>query len=204
MSSSDSDSESDSDLSYDREDAIRKKLMESFYGGGGGGGAAAPTTPSTTTPSSASTAAPSINPSTTTPTSHNLDSPTFSHISHISHTLLTSPLSTLLTLDQKLVNSIKRLDSTMQTLVYENYSKFITATTSIRSIGVSSSEFEPRLKELLISVGDVAVEGRNLDADLEPARIAVKEKARVRDRLRELEALLTLPGIVRGCVDRGE
>ena len=92
----------------------------------------------------------------------------------------------------------------MQTLVYENYSKFITATTSIRSIGVSSSEFEPRLKELLISVGDVAVEGRNLDADLEPARIAVKEKARVRDRLRELEALLTLPGIVRGCVDRGE
>ena len=41
----------------------------------------------------------------------------------------------LLAIDDRLVSEVQDLDSTMQTLVYENYSKFIDATDAIRSIG---------------------------------------------------------------------
>ena len=39
-------------------------------------------------------------------------------------------------MDDKLIREIKELDTDMQMLVYENYSKFLTATDTIRKIKV--------------------------------------------------------------------
>lgn len=46
------------------------------------------------------------------------------------------PLHELLSEDKRLVQEIRALDSDMQMLVYENYSKFISATDTIRSMKV--------------------------------------------------------------------
>ena len=40
--------------------------------------------------------------------------------------------------EQKMVKDIRGLDSDMQTLVYENYNKFISATDTIRKVGLES------------------------------------------------------------------
>ena len=38
--------------------------------------------------------------------------------------------------ETEMVRNIRSLDSDMQTLVYENYNKFITATDTIRKVGL--------------------------------------------------------------------
>ena len=45
-------------------------------------------------------------------------------------------LSQLMDEESKMVKNIRSLDSDMQTLVYENYNKFISATDTIRKVSV--------------------------------------------------------------------
>jgi hypothetical protein len=81
--------------------------------------------------------------------SDGLDSVNFSASVHTYCLVEASSIHTLLTSTNLLSQSIRLLDSIMQTLVYhENYSKFISATNAIRSIGQSSDLSAASLDDL--------------------------------------------------------
>ena len=63
----------------------------------------------------------------------NIDSPDFDP-GPFTKKLLRQDLRTLLAEDKKLVSEIKTLDANMKTLVYENYSKFISAADTINKV----------------------------------------------------------------------
>ena len=205
----------------DREAMVRKKLLESFYGaavsavvtgddkgapgganaadrhrrGGDGGDASIATSASAASSTAAAAAA--------APTSNDLDSPAFSATLHTNRHIRSSNVKTLLEEDESLALDIRSLDSTMQTLVYENYSKFIDATDAVRSIGRSVDTSEGGLARLATGIVQIESITKNVDDALRQSRSEVAEKLRLRRLLTRLDALLKLPTTLRTHIESG-
>jgi hypothetical protein len=154
---------------------------------------------SITHPSSSATVfrSPSQIPLPFTATKSDLDSPNFNPenhtLSHIAH----SSAHTLLETNERLALDIRTLDSTMQTLVYENYSKFIDATDAIKSIGTNVTTAESGLDRLDLGMERIAQASARSDQLLRASREAVAEKLRIQRLLTRLDALLCLPKTLR-------
>ena len=120
----------------DREALVRRKLLQNFYGK-----SALPdedaSAPATAHRSSSGTSSSRRNhgnkPVLDGATTDDLDSPAFDPVQHAVQHIRTSTTHELLETEEKLALSVRTLDSTMQTLVYENYSRFIDATDAVRS-----------------------------------------------------------------------
>lgn len=183
----------------DREALIRKKLLESFYGKApetssqdkddqSGGdystdddddldGGPAKSSHNGADPSSAS----------------DLDSTHFQPALHTSNHVLQKDVHLLLETEESLACQVRTLDSTMQTLVYENYSRFIEATDAVRSIGVNVDAHASGLGQLEESIQRVATTSRAVEVDVGQLRDQVVEKLRVKRLLQRLDTLLKLP-----------
>ena len=65
-----------------------------------------------------------------------LDSGMFDSEAALNSLLTGAPLAELLDTETRLGKEIRSLDSEMQTLVYENYNKFIAATDTVRNVRI--------------------------------------------------------------------
>ena len=211
----------------DREAMVRKKLLESFYGaavsavvtgddkGGPGGGANAAgrhrkgdgggdaSTEGASAASSSAGGRGGSSSSAAAPTSNDLDSPAFSATLHTNRHIRSSNVKALLEEDESLALDIRSLDSTMQTLVYENYSNFIDATDAVRSIGRSVDTSEGGLARLGTGIVQIESITKNVDDALRQSRSEVAEKLRLRRLLTRLDALLKLPTTLRTHIESG-
>lgn len=163
-----------------------------------------PSTSLSSPPSSTPLLSPSQIPLPFTATKSDLDSPNFNPethtLSHIAH----SSAHTLLETNERLALDIRTLDSTMQTLVYENYSKFIDATDAIKSIGTNvTTAGESGLDRLNVGMERIAQASARSDQLLRASREAVAEKLRIQRLLTRLDALLCLPKTLRCDISEG-
>ena len=122
-----------------------------------------------------------------------LDNASFDALAYARTLLQTKSASELLAIEDSLAHSVKTLDSSMQTLVYENYSKFIDATDAIRAIGTSVGTRAQKMDDLMSRIEAVDKGAKEIDSDLRACRTDVKEKLRVRRQLERIDALLKLP-----------
>lgn len=134
---------------------------------------------------------------------HDLDSPAFDANLHALNQIRSSTTHDLLETEERLALSVRNLDSTMQTLVYENYSKFIDATDAIHAIGVNVQANEAGLRQLTESMGKVAARTRTVDEALGSLRDQVADKIRVQRLLTRLDALLKLPKTLELYIQQG-
>ena len=134
----------------------------------------------------------------------NLDSDEFDAYNHTLKHLRSSNVERLLSVDEKLALDIRTLNSTMQTLVYENYSKFIDATDAVRSIGQSVDSSEDGLKRLNEGMRNMEHLANKLDKALATSREAVAEKVRVKRHLTKLDSLLKLPDTLNALINEGK
>jgi hypothetical protein len=58
-------------------------------------------------------------------------------------------------LENEIVKETKILDSEMQTLVSENYNKFISATDTIRKMRSDFKKMEEEMESLVVNMGDI-------------------------------------------------
>jgi len=130
-------------------------------------------------------------------TSDDLDSPYFNSDAHTSKYVLQGNMRDVLEVEERLALQVRTLDSTMQTLVYENYSKFIDATDAIRSIGVSVNANEKGLGRLSKGILVIDAKSQSVEDALGTLRDAVAEKLRVKRLLTRLDGLLKLPKTLR-------
>lgn len=136
--------------------------------------------------------------------STNLDSSHFDPHQYAHSLILTSSTEALLVETEKLATDIRGLDSTMQTLVYENYSKFIDATDAIRSIGRSVGASEAGLRLLADSMDRIERGTSSVDTALKASREAVAEKLMLKRHLSRLDGLLKLPNTLRTQIAAGK
>lgn len=64
----------------------------------------------------------------------NLNSGDFDPEAYVNHLLQRKGLDELVAVEEDMVQNVRRLDAEMQQLVYENYSKFLTATNIVRNM----------------------------------------------------------------------
>ncbi|KAG7350533.1 Vps51/Vps67 vacuolar sorting complex protein [Nitzschia inconspicua] len=132
-----------------------------------------------------------------------LDSPDFDAAKHTEAYVLHSGVHPLLETEESLACQVRTLDSSMQTLVYENYSRFIEATDAIRSIGVNVQANSSNLQKLSSSMESVGETARNIENSCGALRDSVVEKLRVKRLLQRLDALLKLPSTLRENINAG-
>ncbi|KAL3793655.1 hypothetical protein HJC23_010227 [Cyclotella cryptica] len=140
-----------------------------------------------------------------TATKSDLDSPSFRPFSHTLSHIAHSSAQTLLETDERLALDIRHLDSTMQTLVYENYSKFINATDAIKSIGTNvTTAGVASLDRLQLAMERIQTASIRSEQLLRSSREAVAEKLRIQRLLVRLDALLCLPATLRNYIEKGQ
>eukprot|EP00545_Synedropsis_sp_CCMP1620_P013206 CAMPEP_0119005550 /NCGR_PEP_ID=MMETSP1176-20130426/1791_1 /TAXON_ID=265551 /ORGANISM="Synedropsis recta cf, Strain CCMP1620" /LENGTH=1090 /DNA_ID=CAMNT_0006957377 /DNA_START=16 /DNA_END=3288 /DNA_ORIENTATION=+ len=212
----------DAGNSQDREALIRRKLMESFYGkslptedskpaaddadsddddddNGGGGDDELKQAAQSSIQEKDEEEEDDIQT-----TSDDLDSPYFDPDAHTSKYVLQANVHDVLEVEERLALQVRTLDSTMQTLVYENYSKFIDATDAIRSIGVSVHANEEGLGRLSRGMHIIDEQSRSVEDALGTLRDAVAEKLRIKRLLTRLDALLKLPATLKQQIVNGQ
>ena len=137
-------------------------------------------------------------------TSDDLDSPYFDPDAHTSKYVIEGNVHDVLEVEERLALQVRTLDSTMQTLVYENYSKFIDATDAIRSIGVSVHANEEGLGRLSKGMQVIDETSRSVEDALGTLRDAVADKLRIKRLLTRLDGLLKLPATLKQQIQNGQ
>jgi hypothetical protein len=78
-----------------------------------------------------------------------------------------SNLKQLIEKEKELVQEIQSLDSEMQTLVYENYNKFILATDTIRQMKSDFKSMEDEMEKLVLNMSNISTFAQNISSNLQ-------------------------------------
>uniref|UniRef100_A0AAV1T188 Vacuolar protein sorting-associated protein 51 homolog n=1 Tax=Peronospora matthiolae TaxID=2874970 RepID=A0AAV1T188_9STRA len=133
-----------------------------------------------------------------------MDSAGFDAQVYVKELLQTRGLNELLAIDDKLIREIKELDTDMQMLVYENYSKFITATDTIRKIKNNVATMEDDVARVVKSMDVITAKSEGIDVALAPHRAKVDKLIGVRRLLKKFEFLFELPQKLSSAVKQKE
>eukprot|EP00887_Chlorella_sp_A99_P007202 scaffold2.g7202.t1 len=99
------------------------------------------------------------------------------------------------------MSEVGSLDSDMQQLVYENYSKFITATDTIKAMSGSMEGMDERMQSLKTLIDDVVERSNAVNGKLQQRQDRIEELNAVRLLLRKLQGVFELPRKLRAAVD---
>lgn len=110
----------------------------------------------------------------------------------ISKLLKTSDIAGLMENEQNLHKDIKELDSEMQTLVYENYNKFINATETIREMSSNFDQMESELEQLSLNMEQITTSSNEISQNLKTKRQDLTKLANTYTVLQKLQFLFDL------------
>ncbi|CAG7831601.1 unnamed protein product [Allacma fusca] len=99
----------------------------------------------------------------------------------------------LMDTEKSLIRQIQDLDSDMQTLVYENYNKFILATDTIRKMKTDFREMEDKMVLLSDNIGRITQSSAQISDGLKEKRDKVSRLSGIHDLLKKLKFLFELP-----------
>ncbi|TNN18912.1 Vacuolar protein sorting-associated protein 51 isoform 1 [Schistosoma japonicum] len=123
----------------------------------------------------------------------NIDSPSFDAHLYLDKSLKTKDLSDLISEEKVLTEQIRSLDSDMQTLVYDNYSKFINATDTIRMMKSNFSYVEAEMNLLLQNIGSIVSVSGTINESLADKRKKLSTLTTTQLTLNKLNYLVELP-----------
>ena len=95
-----------------------------------------------------------------------IDTPDFDCDAYVERLVRETPLDALQTRCAEMAGEIRSLDSDMQMLVYENYSKFIVATDTIRRMKSNVEGMEAKMEELRVTVASTAERSEAVNASI--------------------------------------
>ena len=104
-------------------------------------------------------------------------------------------LAQLMAQEGEVVRQIHSLDSDMQTLVYENYNKFIAATDTIKKMRVDFRDMEDEMDQLAEKMKSVTDKSNSINEALKGKRSKVAELSSTHALLKKLQFLFELPGM---------
>jgi vacuolar protein sorting-associated protein 51 len=131
-----------------------------------------------------------------------IDDPGFSPSLAFAQMIASHSLEELLQLQTNLGSEIKSLDSNMQTLVYENYNKFISATDMIRSMKTNVESMEEEMKRLESSMLKVQDLSSQVSQRLAPKQKQIRELIGVYDELQKIKSICDLPTVLRTALEK--
>ncbi|KAM3824612.1 vacuolar protein sorting-associated protein 51 homolog isoform 1-T1 [Vipera latastei] len=111
------------------------------------------------------------------------------------------PLAQLMDCEKDMVKQIRALDSDMQTLVYENYNKFISATDTIRKMKNDFKKMEDEMDCLAANMAVITEFSASISGTLQDQHEQITKLSGVHALLRKLQFLFELPARLNKCVE---
>ena len=130
-----------------------------------------------------------------------IDSESFSAEAYLEHLLTNRSFVEVLQTDEDLVQEIRNLDSDMQLLVYDNYSKFIGATDTIRTMKHKVDEIEVELQSLKAQMDRIGVAAITVNDAFSSQRSKIEKLVRLQGLVSNLNFLFELPLRLRKCIE---
>ncbi|XP_010868921.1 vacuolar protein sorting-associated protein 51 homolog [Esox lucius] len=110
-------------------------------------------------------------------------------------------LGELMDQESCMVKQIRSLDSDMQTLVYENYNKFISATDTIRKMKNDFKKMEDEMDCLTTNMAAITVFSARISGTLQDQHAQITKLSGVHTLLRKLQFLFELPARLNKCLE---
>lgn len=130
-----------------------------------------------------------------------LDDSSFKPDQYLDYLLKKSSLNELMHQEEEIVQNIRSLDSEMQTLVYENYNKFITATETIRKMKSDFGQMEEEMRALSENMDNICDLSTSVSDTLQQKRSGIRKLAGVHTLLQKLQFLFELPARLKKCIE---
>jgi DNA repair ATPase RecN len=131
-----------------------------------------------------------------------IDSPSFDPSKAFVDLITTHTFEELLLLENNLTSEIKSLDGNMQTLVYENYNKFISATDTIRSMKSHVESMESEMKHLEESLQKVHQISSKVSEKVSPKQQQICKLINVYEELQKIKNICDLPSVLKTAIER--
>ncbi|KAL2095267.1 hypothetical protein ACEWY4_009986 [Coilia grayii] len=110
-------------------------------------------------------------------------------------------LGELMDQESCMVKQIRSLDSDMQTLVYENYNKFISATDTIRKMKNDFKKMEDEMDCLSANMAAITEFSAKISGTLQDQHAQITKLSGVHTLLRKLQFLFELPARLNKCLE---
>lgn len=110
-------------------------------------------------------------------------------------------LTDLMDKEQEIYKQIQALDGEMQTLVYENYNKFISATDTIRKMKNDFKRMEEEMDHLSSNMAAITKFSSNISGTLQGRREQMVKLSSTHSLLKKLQLLFELPPRLKACIE---
>ncbi|CRL05073.1 CLUMA_CG018027, isoform A [Clunio marinus] len=125
---------------------------------------------------------------------YDMDSASFDADKYLQKLLKTCNLKQIMDTEAMIVKETQTLHSEMQTLVYENYNKFISATETIRQMKTDFKEMENEMKKLADNMAEITQSSDQITGTLHDTRCQLTKLSEKNALLKRLSAISSLPG----------
>ncbi|KAJ2788094.1 hypothetical protein GGI15_000115 [Coemansia interrupta] len=132
-----------------------------------------------------------------------LDSSNFDSKKYLKRMLVEEGVAGLLSADNELVTSVRQIDGDMKTMVYENYSKFISATETIGKMSEDADYMDAEMAKLSKRVTDIAERTRSVDREFAQRRERIQRLSSEQKTMRRLQLLFDLPERLNQLISQG-
>lgn len=119
-----------------------------------------------------------------------LDSTQFESDKFISVVIKEKTLTEIMDLESEIIRETKKLDSEMQTLVSENYNKFISATDTIRKMRSDFKKMEDEMENLVVKMGDINEFNENINSNFKDKRQEIARLSGISNLLKKVLTIL--------------
>ena len=130
-----------------------------------------------------------------------LDNPSFNSSTYISNLLAKEGIQEVLKVEAGLVSEIRNLDGERKALVYDNYSKLIAATDTIRNMREKMDPMTPMTSTLTPAIGHIAETASALERGLKGPRVDVEARRRKQEQQATVRWVVAAPGRLQVMVD---
>ncbi|CDW56177.1 vacuolar protein sorting associated protein 51 [Trichuris trichiura] len=130
----------------------------------------------------------------------NIDNSNFNSEMYIRKIVHEESLQELMNREHNLTQQLKSLDLDMQTLVYENYNKFITATDTVRSMRQDFIRMEGEMENLMESMDTITKSSNSLSSELVQKRKEMERLSRVKAIVKHLQFLFSFPSTLQSYI----
>ena len=134
----------------------------------------------------------------------NLDSSQFAKDVYITRILRDLPLAALLEKEKDVGREIGTLDQSMQSLVYDNYNKFIKATDTIKQMRSDFNEIERSMNQLVSEMDQISTISTKLTNVMKPQREEIAELVQQHETLTKIQFLFELPGELKKKIEEND
>lgn len=131
---------------------------------------------------------------------YDMDATSFDPDSYMQRLIKDNSLAALMNHEGNVVRQIHSLDSDMQTLVYENYNKFIAATDTIKKMRVDFRTTDDDMAELEDKMAAITKQSARVSDSLRGRRQRTAQLAATHGLLKKMEFLFELPEKLKECI----